>query len=293
MTAWNGKGLPPVAQARIERFQRSPVHTSLLSVPSAFSLESAGFDLVGEVMGSAVMYSAWYPVGGCGYAYGGGPARVYGTSSRWNGYGPYVQRVIGGYRTALNRLSAEATGMAADGVVGIRISERAVAEGCHEYSVMGTAVRARSRTRAPKPFTTDLSGTEVAKLLMSGWVPASLELAMEVAIRHDDQITRTQAGSLLMNQANVEIAGYTELATYTRAAARQKLAAKVSAAGADGVVVSSVTFSMYGRENGPGHSDHIAESVIVGTTIASFGTRAAAPPKPLSILPLTTKARRL
>jgi uncharacterized protein YbjQ (UPF0145 family) len=273
---------------RIDRFNRSPVHTSLLSVPAAVSLDAAGFDIIGDTMGSAVLRSSWYAVGGCGWTIGGGPAKVYGTNSRWNGFGPYVGRVMDGYRRALSRLSTEAVAMGADGVVDIRISDHHVAEGCREYSVIGTAVRARSRVHATRPFTTVLSGSEVAKLVVSGWVPMSLELAMEVAIRHDDEFTQSQDRRSMINRDNVEIAGYTKLATYTRQSVRQKLMAKIASAGADGVVVSKLTFSLRDRDQGAGHHDHIAESMIVGTSIGSFVSRYfTAPPAPLPILPLS------
>ena len=288
MTSWTGKnGLVPPAQIRLDRFNRAPVRTSLLSVPEATSLDAAGFDIVGDVMGSAVLRSSWYATGGCGWAIGStGPAKVYGTGSRWNGYGGYIERVTGGYRRALTRLSAEAAAMGADGVVDIRMRDHDVAENSREYSAIGTAVRARSRVRAPKPFTTVLSGEDVAKLLISGWVPMTLELAMEVAIRHDDQATQMQGRDSVFNRDNLEIAGYTELATYTRHSVRQKLAAKVAAAGADGVVVSELTFDMRERDSG-GHSDHIAESTIVGTTIGRFADKFfTAPPPTLRILPL-------
>src|SRR3979411_979611 len=70
MTTWDGKGLPPAAEARMRRFQASPVRTSLLSVPAAVSIDAVGLDPVGEVMGCIVEQIGWAGYGGCGY-YGG------------------------------------------------------------------------------------------------------------------------------------------------------------------------------------------------------------------------------
>ena len=42
---------------------------------------------------------------------------------------------------------------------------------------MGTAVRAQSTTRPRSLFTTDLSGSDVAKLMQSGWTPVHVEWA--------------------------------------------------------------------------------------------------------------------
>ena len=67
MTAdgWDGRGLPPVARARIERAARDGVRTSLLSADGVAGLEMAGFDIVGEVLGAAVMHATWVGYQGC------------------------------------------------------------------------------------------------------------------------------------------------------------------------------------------------------------------------------------
>ena len=49
---WDGRGLPPVAAERVRRAAAGGAWTSLLSAPAAAGLEVAGFDPVGEVMGS-------------------------------------------------------------------------------------------------------------------------------------------------------------------------------------------------------------------------------------------------
>jgi hypothetical protein len=141
---------------------------------------------------------------------------------------------------------------------------------------LGTAIRARSRTRPTTPFSTELPGTDFAKLVLSGWIPVALQYGLEVAIRHDDYRTQTQAGSRLFNTTNVEVSGYTELVQHTRAAARDKLAAKIAAAGADGGVISSSTLKMWQIEPADGHTDHVAESMVLGTAIAAFGASGSA-----------------
>jgi uncharacterized protein YbjQ (UPF0145 family) len=286
MTTWTGKGLPPTAQARMRRFAESPVHSSLLTVPAAVAVDSVGFDPAGEVMGSAVMQLGWAGYGGCGY-YGGygsvAHARVYGSSSQWGGFAPYIKAVLSGYRLALNRLSAEASAMRADGIVGVRLSSRHLVDGSYEYTAIGSAVRARSRVRPDQPFVTDLDGPDFAALLIGGWVPVALEVAMEMAIRHDDALTRSQES--YRRRANVEISGHTELAQYVRSSVRQKLETQIKASRAHGVVVSTLDFNLWGSDAN-GHLDHVAEARIFGTSIVPFRRGAKPSPAPLTMLVL-------
>jgi hypothetical protein len=282
-TGWTGQGLPPMAEARLRRFAESPVRSSLLSVPAAVAIDSVGFDPVGEVMGSAVMQISWRGWG-CGYFPNrpNSAAKVVGSSSRASGFAPYLQAVLRGYRSALSRLVAEAGAMNADGVVGIAWLARELGGDNHEYMAIGTAVRARSRVRPARLFTTDLDGPDFAALLIGGWVPVALEVAMEMAIRHDDAYTELHEQR---RYANVEIYGHTELAQYVRAGARQKLARQLSVSGADGVVVTTLDFDI--REAYPsGHKDHVAEARIFGTSIAAFRRGAQPPPAPLPMLVL-------
>ncbi len=293
MTNPGGSGTRrPGASARIQRFDRSQLRTSLLSVPAALSVEAVGFDFVGEVMGCSVTTLNWSGTGTCGYYLGMGTSKVIGSSSNgrysgYSGFGPYIRSVLNGYRNALDRLLHEATAIHADGVVGISWQTRPLGNSVHEYIALGTAVRARSRTRPPVPFSTDLSGSDFAKLLLSGWVPVALQMTMEMAIRHDDALTRTQERSSFRNRDNVEIVGHSDLAQYTRSAVREKMASQVRASGASGFVVSDLLFDMWERDVGAGHRDHVAMSRIVGTSLVKMRRPAGSPsPSVLTILPL-------
>ena len=55
MADWDGRGLPPVAAERVRRAAAGGPWTSLLTAPAAAGLQVAGFDPVGEVMGSIVL----------------------------------------------------------------------------------------------------------------------------------------------------------------------------------------------------------------------------------------------
>jgi hypothetical protein len=59
---------------------------------------------------------------------------------------------------------------------------------------MGTAVRALGCPALARPFATELSGADFAKLVMAGWVPAGIALGIAVAGLHDELVT-TSSGA--------------------------------------------------------------------------------------------------
>jgi uncharacterized protein YbjQ (UPF0145 family) len=289
MATWDARGLPPVAAERIARAQASDVATSLLSVPAAASLESVGLDAVGEVMGCVVEHIGFQGYAGCGVTFGswGGfavapPTSVGTRQSRWGAFRPYADAVRRGYATALARLLLEADGLAADGVVGIRLTMSNL-DGAREFLALGTAVRARSRVRPAAPFTTDLPGTDVAKLMQAGWVPARLVVSFDMAIRHDDWQTMSQASSW----GNAEVTGYTELTQHVRDLVRDDVHHQVRSLGADGFVASSIGLTVHSIEPAENHRDHVAEALMTGTALAEFARPRRGPRTPsLTVLPV-------
>jgi uncharacterized protein YbjQ (UPF0145 family) len=288
MSEWDGRGLPPVAAERVRRAAAGGAWTSLLSVPAAAGLEAVGLEPVGEVMGSIVQRIGWAGYGGCGvygtYGMGWGPApTVTSSSGRFAGYGPYVEALRDGYRTALDRMALEAAAIGADGVVGVALSQTEMEGSTREFTALGTGVRARSSSRPRTVFTTHLPGTDTAKLLQSGWAPAALVFGISVAIRHDDWTTQRQAS---WSAGNTEVDGYTELVTHCRADARHRFADQVRRTGADGAVVDDMSLRVWSIEPSDNHRDHVAESTVFGTAVARFHAPAADRPRPLTYLPL-------
>jgi len=288
MTSWTGQGLPPVAAARVDRFASSGLRTSLLSAAAAYSVESVGFEPIGEVMGCIVERISFAGYGGSG-SYLGSPAagyvaQVVTSDNRYYGFGPLVSAMTRGWNTAMSRLQLEATALGADGVVAISLTQNHLDHDTREFVAIGTAVRARTRHRhqLPAPFTTDLDGGDFAKLMLSGWVPVAVRIGYEVAVRADDYASQRQSGSRWTNTANVEVSGYTELVERTRARARDRFATAIRQANADGGIVSGLSLRVW--ENG--EASHAAEATIRGTAVAAFGRRgASSPPAPLTIMP--------
>jgi uncharacterized protein YbjQ (UPF0145 family) len=276
--SWEGRGLPPVAQRRIARAAADGVRTSMVAVNGAAGLEVAGFDIVGDVLGTTVMQIAG--PGYCGSA--PRPARRFGGPRRVSTL-PYADALRRGRATALNRLMIEATGLRADGVVGIRLTDELVDGGKHEFMALGTAVRARSATRPARPFTTDLGGQDVAKLLLAGWVPVGLTYGISVGVRHIGRDVRAQTRWFA---GNTEVRAYTRLITWVRADARRDFTRSAATLGGDCALLSSMYLHARRLEVAESHTDLVAECVITGNTIARFAATSLRPATSLTILPL-------
>jgi uncharacterized protein YbjQ (UPF0145 family) len=282
---WDGRGLPPVAAERVRRAAEGGAWTSLLSAPAAAGLEVAGFDPVGEVMGSMVQRLGWSSYYGCGAVgwYGVGSQTITSGRHPRSGFAPYAHALETGWSTAIGRMITEAARIGADGIVGVRLSQSGMGNAAHEFTAMGTAVRARSAARPGRVFSTHLAGQDVAKLVLAGWMPAEVVIGIAVGIRHDDWNTRQQR---TWTAGNVEVGAYTELVNQTRADARMLLQRRIGAAGADGAVIATMHLSTWEIEPGEGHIDHVAEARIVGTAIAQFHRSRVAPSRSLTYLPL-------
>jgi uncharacterized protein YbjQ (UPF0145 family) len=283
---WDGRGLPPVAAERVRRAAAGGPWTSLLTAPAAAGLEVAGFDPVGEVMGSIVQHIGWAGYRGCGAYVGLGG---WSATTTVAGYTPYLDALYRGYGTAMDRMLQETVAIGGDGVVGVSVRVENLDARSREFMVLGTAVRSRGEARPRRPFSTDLPAYDVAKLLRSGWMPADLVFGISVGIRHDDWRTRQESS---WGAGNVEVSGYTDLITHVRADARNRFGAHVHRAGAEGAVVSSMSLKTWEIEPSENHRDHVAEASVFGTALVSFRAAGVAPPRTLTYLPLRRPEER-
>ena len=151
-----------------------------------------------------------------------------------------------------------------------------------EFKAIGTAIRApgvppvaewpgrgRGSKDRKKPFSSDLTGQDFAKLIMKAWVPAGLVLGISIGSRHDDWLT---VGQTRWGAGNAEVTGYTELVNDARHDARQRLEREVTQLGAEGVVIATMDMRVRERECPvqEGRRDHIVEATTIGTAIARF-----------------------
>lgn len=283
-------GLPGVAQRRLAELGASGAFTSDLSVAEFETVRSVGFQPVGQVQGSSVYQIGFSGWGWCGaQAYGTGFAMGYQPVAAADAFAPLVNSLRTLRHTAMERARAEAAALGGDGVVGVQLTMRPFpgALNTMEFQAIGTAVRAIGRVHAPRPFLSDLSGQDFAKLIAAGWVPVDLVMGVAVEISHDSYQTRATRSPF--NQANAEIAGYTELVMRTRAAARGDLHRDLARVGGEAAVVAGIDLRMHEQECravGAGGTDHIGESFVVGTAIARFRSTATKPPRTLAVLPV-------
>ena len=265
---------------------------SALPAEEFAAVRSAGFEPVGQVFGAAV-----YPLFATAAASCPGPAAPSpgprpGKVTGWAGPAARIaQARYDGYRTAIDRMAGECSDLGGHGVVGaaLQVTETPgdnFTAATVEFKVTGTAVRCRGCPPLARPFTSELSGPDFAKLLTDGWVPAGIALGISAAGLHDTMVT-TSSGP--WGTGNAEVPAYTSLMACVRQDARSRLEEIVRGLGAEGVVVSAMTLRVRSdacRAHVAG-ADHFAEAVITGTAVAGFGDRRmAARPPSLAVLPL-------
>jgi uncharacterized protein YbjQ (UPF0145 family) len=272
--------------------------TSGLSVNEFTCLREAGFEPVGQVMGSTVHNLGWWSgarvycgYGGYGGYGGGGSTRTVTSGSVRNGggtygYATYADTLYRARRTAMGRMAAECAALGGDGVVAVRlhIAPFQGAANHLEFQAFGTAVRAAGNIRPNQVFLSHLSGQDFSKLIAAGWVPVDMALGMSIGVRHDDWQTTRSAGMFAGNQ---EIGGWTELMSLTRNEARLHVTADAARAGGQGVVLSDIDLHVREREcsSVDNRRDHVVEATFIGTSIVRFKT-AAQPPRSLTIMRL-------
>ena len=261
---------------------------SALTSDEFAAIRSVGFEPAGQVLGACVYnigYTGGYACPGSWGSWGYGNAMPNRTATQVSsraGYGsfaPLVQAMYEARHKALDRMTAECEELDGHGVVGVRLTIGAFPAGGLEFKAIGTAVRApgvgpvstwpHRGSRPKRPFTSDLSGQDFAKLTMKGWVPAGLALGISIGSRHDDWLT---VGQTRWGSGNAEVTGFTELVNDARHDARQQLERDVARLGGEGVVIADMQMRVRERECPvqEGRRDHIVEVTTIGTAIARF-----------------------
>jgi uncharacterized protein YbjQ (UPF0145 family) len=294
-----GSGLPSAARARMAEIQGSGTWGSALSTDEFAAIRSVGFEPAGQVLGAAVYnlgFTGGYNCPGAWSSYGAftGPFQSVTQLSGRGGagsFGPLIQTMYEARHKALDRMSAECTALGGHGIVGVSLTIGAFPAGGLEFKAIGTAVRAPGAIHPGRPFTSDLSGQDFAKLIMAGWVPAGLALGIAIGSRHDDWLTVNQTR---WGTGNAEVSGYTELVNDARHDARVQLEKDVRRMGAEGVVVSRMDLRVHEREcpMQEHRKDHIAEVTIIGTSTARFAAAQASRTPSLAILSLDPQRRQ-
>jgi uncharacterized protein YbjQ (UPF0145 family) len=245
---------------------------SLLSVREFAALSGAGFEPVGAVLGTAVFQVGY--VNRAGKCSGSvSSRRTLRTDLASASTGPFnllLRKAQGMRRLALTRALEECAELGGDGIAGITMSVRPFPAGGTEFSVQGTAVRARGAIHPAAPFTSHVPVQDLVNLMQEGWAPVTMVFGVALGARHDDMRTRSETKRLAGNR---EVRGYTDLVQDTRRDAREQLKRAVEQHAGEGVVVGDMTLGISERECPAldGQHDHVAEATILGTAIVSFG----------------------
>ena len=229
--------LPPGAAARLRSMRgtgdRPAFFTSDLSVDEFLLVEQAGFEALGLVLGSS----------------------IYHVGFQWQKWSvsqelPVLTKAMYEARElAMTRMEEEADLLGADGVVGVRLvfKQYAMDEGVLEFQAIGTAIRHREkkgsfRTTANRPFTSDLSGQDLWKLVRAGYRPVSL--SMGACVYHIAHLSFMQ--TLKQVGRNQEMTVYTEATYAARELALERMQAEALQRGGIGVVGARVEESNWG-----------------------------------------------
>jgi uncharacterized protein YbjQ (UPF0145 family) len=253
-----------------------------LSVNGLAAIRSVGFEPVGQVFGAAGQPLAAATAVSCP----GTTARsqVPGTSA-----GRITQALYDGYQTAIGRMTRECSDIGGHGIVGASLEltetrDDTTSSSTIAFKVIGTAVRAVGSLPQSRPFTTEMSGPDFARLLRHGWVPAGIALGISVAGLHD--LVTTNSGPWVAG--NAEVPAYTDLMVHVRQDARSRLEQTVGALGAEGIVVAAMALRVRSDrcQTHPNGTDHFVQAVITGTAIARFADLPQVSPLPCLVLSL-------
>ncbi|MDE3128363.1 MAG: heavy metal-binding domain-containing protein [Gemmatimonadota bacterium] len=255
--------LPAGAADRLRRMRGTgptpAFFTSDLSIDEFLLVEQAGFEALGLVLGSS----------------------IYHVGFQWQKWSvsqelPVLTHAMYQARElAVTRMEEEADLLGADGVVGVRLvfKQYAMDEGVLEFQAIGTAIRHREqagslRTKDNRPFTSDLSGQDLWKLLQGGYRPVSL--AMGACVYHIAHLSFMQA--LKQVGRNQEMVVYTEATYAARELALERMQAEAVERGGVGIVGARV------EESNWGWGANAIEFFAVGTAVAPAGTGAVRTP---------------
>jgi uncharacterized protein YbjQ (UPF0145 family) len=229
--------LPSGAAERLRAMRGTGEHpaffTSDLTIDEFLLVEQAGFEALGLVLGSS----------------------IYHVGFQWQKWSvsqelPVLTRAMYDARElAMTRMEEEADLLGGDGVVGVRLvfKQYAMEEGILEFQAIGTAIRHRERkgsfrTKDNRPFTSDLSGQDLWKLVRAGYRPVSL--AMGACVYHIAHLSFMQ--TLKQAGRNQEMKVYTEATYAARELALERMQAEAVQRGGSGVVGARVEESNWG-----------------------------------------------
>jgi uncharacterized protein YbjQ (UPF0145 family) len=255
-------GIPLGAEQRLKRIAagESTVFTSDLSAKEYAVAHASGLTPIAQIMGSSVVQHGWQNYGWS--AYRGGIAEMPSFAAPWN-----LSR-----QRSFDRLRQEAQFAGADAVIAIEMTAKAFLgePGNVEYAVFGTAVRENTATprRGSRPRMCALSGQDVVKLRRIGAETVGVIGHTSVVCVALGAVANQMMRSWWGNQELVEVTQGVYLA---RRLAMDEVRRQASAAGANEMVISTLTHRIDHHEyENAGYTQHvfIVSMHVLGTAIA-------------------------
>jgi len=282
-------GLPVQATRRLQEqtASGSKFFSSTLTAKEYLLAREAGYQPIGQVMGSA-----FWQVG-----YGGFVGYGFGYSMEVS---TLTMALKQSRELALSRLRQEAQLLGADGVIGVHIkrSQFAWSQGLSEFTAVGTAIKLTDRSLLAGaknlPFTSSLSGKEFWQLCESGYWPCALVMGNCSYFVFGDIQTRSAMTGFMSSIANQELIQLQDGFNWARRIATNRLQEEIVAAGADGAVAMDIEHDMHHIHY---ESGNMVNFMINFTALGTAVTRrpdgkARIRHQPLMIMDLASKTKR-
>ncbi len=245
-------GLPDRARARIEEAAGRPggFFTSTFTVVEMAIARLAGYEPIGQVMGSSVYHVGWGAM----------------LASDEGELGTVTRARRDAFDRSIGRMAEEAQLLGAHAVVGVRLKVRGYewAGELSEFTAVGTAVRV-SGPVPERPALSNLTVQELYKLELAGLWP--IDLVMGNSAWRDRHADCLADGRWL----NTELPAHTACIDRARAAAHERFKDDIARTNAHGVVAVTVERRFHEREweiNDKSHTEFKAEIVLLGTAVA-------------------------
>ncbi len=262
-------GIPESGRERIARMKQEVARgffTSDLSVDEFLLVKQSGFEPIGLVLGSSIYHIGFQ-------------------QAMWNQSQEMTvltQAMYHARELAMTRMEEEADQLGADGIVGVRLDIGRYEWGADlaEFIAVGTAVKHSGGElhRAPngRPFTSDLSGQDFAKLLRAGYRPVGL--VMGNCVYHVAR--QGMLASLRQMGRNVEMTNFTQALYQARELAMERMQVEADELRAGGIVGARII------ERSHGWGSHVIEFFAIGTGVIPISDDHQIE-KPAMVLPLT------
>ena len=254
--------------------QGTPEHffTSDLSVNELAVVRQAGYEPLGQVMGSSIYHVGWQWT----------PNYNYGWSGTSGELTVLTQAFYEARHLAIGRLQQEAALLGATGVVGVRLERKEYEWGSSllEFIAIGTAIRETGVPAMPpgtvQPFVSDLSGEEFWMLRQAGFRPVGFVVGncTYYCVPTWSTQNATRGGFFGGAWQNQELPDYTQGVYNARSLAMQRMEQEARTVDAVGIVGADIEVEAEPREvelgNDQKRLDMLYHFTAIGTAIAPY-----------------------